>query len=114
VIVNIKHNNAIMSNIFFYDKKLKIKSKLIKSYSDGPNIVFSTVNYLSKKNKTIFLGTIGLSYDSIYDIISELKLLLENQDNSFIICHNRMEFDKSEIFNIELMDYDEIIKKLTN
>lgn len=89
VFVNLNIQNSIMANSYFRKNKLKFNSDLLESFSDAPQEIFSTVVHLLKKNRNIFVGTAGISYESIADIYFELKYMLKNTENKVFICHQK-------------------------
>ena len=89
VFINFNIQNSITVNSYFRKNKLEFSSNLIKSYSNAPQETFSVVVDLLAKNKTIIVGTVGLSYDSIAGIYFELKNILMNSEKTVFICHQR-------------------------
>lgn len=110
IFVNLNNQNSIIVKTYFRKNKLRFSSNLIKSFSDAPQEIFSVVVDLIKKNKTILMGTVGLSYNSIASIYFELRLILEDREKLVFICHQRkIKKGDFEIFNGELLNEDEII-----
>ena len=108
--VNLNTPNSIIVNNYFKKNKLRIKSNLIKSYSNTPQEIFSVVSDLIEKNKDILMGTVGLSYDSIASIYFELKFILKNSKNKVFICHQRkIKKGEYEIFDAYSLIEDDIV-----
>ncbi len=115
VLVNLKNPNSIIVNTYFRKNKLKFCSSLVKSFSNAPQETFSVVANLINENKNVIFGTVGLSYDSIFEIYYELKLIMEFKQNIVFICHQRKnKKGVYEIFNGESINVNDIRSLFVN
>lgn len=113
--VNFGTKNSIKVNPYFRTNKLRFSSNLIKSFSNAPQEIFSVVVDLIKNNKDIFMGTAGLSYDSIAEIYLELKNLLQNTERRVFICYQRkIKKGEYEIFDGNLLNKYDIVDLFLN
>jgi hypothetical protein len=113
--VNFGTKNSIKVNPYFRTNKLRFSSNLIKSFSNAPQEIFSVVVDLIKNNKDIFMGTAGLSYDSIAEIYLELKNLLQDTERRvFIFYQRKIKKGEYEIFDGNLLNKYDIVDLFLN
>lgn len=100
-VINLNVEKAIKVKEFFKKNKLKCAPSSICSHSEFPHEFLATIFAFLKEETVIFIGTYGLSYESIEDIYRELQELYKYQEKIIFICHPRkLKTGQTKILNI--------------
>ncbi|MBF7090083.1 hypothetical protein IUY40_00815 [Flavobacterium sp. ALJ2] len=100
-VINLNVEKAIKVKEFFRKNKLRCLPSSISSHSEFPHEFLATILAFLKEKTVIFIGTYGLSYESIEEIYRELNELHKDQEKIIFICHPRkLKSGQIEILNI--------------
>lgn len=115
VALNLGNDLSIKVEEVIKDRKSKVIYSSLSTSSEFPHDLLTSTIELLKNRENIFVGTYGLSYQSIAEICLELKKKYQDQKKIIFICHQRkIKKGDYEVYEGELLNENDIISLFLN